>query len=62
MFDIEHETRVSVHKTMSSTKRFTGASILHKYLYPLYGFDILKYMVFEEIQGLQKCAQYRSII
>lgn len=47
MFDIDHETRVSVRKTMSSTKGFTGTSILHKYLYPLYGFDILKHLVFD---------------
>ena len=45
MFDIDCETRVSVRKTMSSTKGFTGTSIRHKYLYPLYGFDILKHMV-----------------
>lgn len=47
MFDIDCETRVSVRKAMSSAKGFTGTSILHKYLYPLYGFDILKHMVFD---------------
>ena len=45
VFDIDCETRVSVRKTMSSTKGFTGTSIRHNYLYPLYGFDILKHMV-----------------
>ena len=47
MFDIDCETRVSVRKAMSSAKGFTGTSILHKYLYPLYGFDILKHMVID---------------
>jgi len=47
MFDIDRETRVSICKAMSSTKGFTGTSILHKYLYPLYGFDILKHLVFD---------------
>lgn len=47
MFDIDCETRKSVCKAMSSAKGFTGISILHKYLYPLYGFDILKHMVFD---------------
>lgn len=47
MFDIDRETKVSVRKAMSSAKDFTGTIILHKYLYPLYGFDILKHMVFD---------------
>ena len=40
IFDIENETRPSVRKRMSSEKGFTGLSLFHKYLYPLYGFDI----------------------
>lgn len=32
---------------MASEKGFTGESILHNYLYPLYGFDILKHQVFD---------------
>ena len=40
LFDIENERRISVRKRMTSDKGFTGISILHKYLNPLYGFDI----------------------
>lgn len=47
IFDIEHETRSSVRKKMSSENGFTGLSIFHKYLYPLYGFDILNHLVFD---------------
>ena len=47
MFNIDHETRTSVWKSLASAKGFTGTSILHKYLYPLYGFDILKDMVYD---------------
>lgn len=47
IFDIDCETRVGVRKAMSSAKCFTGTSILHKYLYPLYGYHILKHMVFD---------------
>lgn len=32
---------------MSSENGFTGLSIFHKYLYPLYGFDILNHLVFD---------------
>ena len=42
-----NETRESVRKTLSSEKGFTGTSVLHKYLHPLYGFDILQHMVFD---------------
>ena len=47
MYDIENETRISVRKRMSSAKGFTGISILHKYLYPLFGFDILHHLVYD---------------
>ena len=47
LFDIENETRVSVRKRTSSELGFTGMSILHKYLYPLYGFDICKHLVYD---------------
>jgi hypothetical protein len=47
LFDLDNETRISVRKKESSEKGFTGTSILHKYLYPLYGFDILHHMVFD---------------
>lgn len=47
MFNIDHEDRVSVRKSLSSTKGFTGTSILHKYLHPLYGFDILKHLPYD---------------
>jgi len=32
---------------MSSEKGFTGLSIFHKYVYPLYGFDILNHLVYD---------------
>ena len=32
---------------MSSSKGFTGMSLLHKYLFPLYGFNILRDMVYD---------------
>ena len=32
---------------MSSENGFTGLSIFHKYLYPLYGFDILNHLVYD---------------
>jgi len=47
IFDIENESRQSVRKQMASQKGFTGESILHKYLYPLYGFDILYHQVYD---------------
>jgi hypothetical protein len=47
IFDIENETRSSVRKKLSSEKGFTGMSIFHKYLYPLYGFDILYHLVYD---------------
>lgn len=40
LFDIENETRSSVRTRMSSEKGF-------KYLYPLYGFNILYHLVYE---------------
>jgi len=46
-YDLDNETRKSVRKKNSSEKGFTGTSILHQYLYPLYGFDILNHMVFD---------------
>ena len=47
LYDVDNETRKSVRKTLSSEKGFTGTSVLHKYLHPLYGFDILQHMVFD---------------
>jgi len=47
IFDIEHESRSSVRKKMSSERGFTGLSIFHKYLYSLYGFDILNHLVYD---------------
>lgn len=47
IFDIQHESRSSVRKKMSSERGFTGLSIFHKYLYPLYGFDILNHLVYD---------------
>ena len=47
IFDIENETRPSVRKRMSSEKGFTGLSLFYKYLYPLYGFDILNHLVYD---------------
>ena len=45
--DIENETRISVRKRMSSELGFTGVSILHKSLNPLYGFDVCKHLVYD---------------
>lgn len=47
LFDIENESRSTTRKRMSSEKGFTGISIFHKYLYPLYGFDILHHLVYD---------------
>ena len=47
LYNSENETRKSVRKKLSSESGFTGTSLLHKYLYPLYGFDILHHMVFD---------------
>ena len=47
LYNAENETRKSVRKKLSSESGFTGTSLLHKYLYPLYGFDILHHMVFD---------------
>ena len=41
------EKRPSVRKRMSSSKGFTGMSLLHKYLFPLYEFNILRDMVYD---------------
>ena len=47
LFDIENESRSTVRKRISSEKGFTGISIFHKYLYPLYGFNILYHLVYD---------------
>ena len=47
LYDVDNETRISVRKTLSSEKGFTGTSILHKYLYLLCGFDIHQHMVID---------------
>ena len=52
LFDIDHETRTSVKKTMASNKGFTGTSILHTYLYLLYKFDILFHMVYDSFHTI----------
>lgn len=47
LYDLDNETRITVRKKQSSERGFTGTSLLHKYLYPLYGFDILQHMVID---------------
>ena len=47
LYDVDNETRKSVRKTLSSEIGFTGTSVFHRYLYPLYGFDILQHMVID---------------
>lgn len=47
LYDIENETRTTVRKAMSSKLGFTGISLLHKVLYPLYKFDVTKHMVYD---------------
>ena len=37
---------------MASNKGFTGTSILHTYLYPLYKFDILFHMVYDSFHTI----------
>ena len=44
LYNAENETKTVRKKTSESG--FTGTSLLHKYLYPMYGFDILHHMVF----------------
>ena len=36
-----------MRKTLSSEIGFTGTSVFHRYLYPLYGFDILQHIVID---------------
>jgi hypothetical protein len=52
LFDIDNETRSSVRKTMASNTGFTGTSILHTYLYPLYKFDIMVHMVYDSFHTI----------
>ena len=47
MEEIEFEDRESYKKVMASNGGFTGMSIVHKYLYPLYGFNVLKHFVYD---------------
>jgi len=47
LYDVEAESRKSVRKKLSSETGVTGISLLHKYLHPLYGFDILKDLTFD---------------
>ena len=47
LYDLDNETRTSVRKRLSSDKGFTGTSLLHKYSYPLYGFDVLQHTVID---------------
>ena len=46
-YDLDNETCTFVRKRLSSDKGFTGTSLLHKYLYPLYGFDVLQHTVID---------------
>lgn len=46
-YDVDNETCTSVRKRWSSDKGFTGTSLLQKYLYPLYGFDVLQHTVID---------------
>jgi len=46
MTEIQGELRTSKRKQLSSKKGFTGLSILHQ-LYPLYGFNVLKDLVYD---------------
>lgn len=47
LYDLDNETRTSVRKRLSSDKGFTGTRLLHKYSYPLYGFDVLQHTVID---------------
>ena len=47
LYDNENEKRASVRKVMSSKLGFTGISLLHKVLYPLYKFDVTRHIVYD---------------
>jgi len=47
MYAVEEEQKVTLKKKMASQNGFTGVSLLHKYLYPLYGFNVLKHLVID---------------
>ena len=47
MLEVEAEKRPSIKKKLASEKGVTGLSLLHKYLYPLYGFNIFRDLVFD---------------
>lgn len=47
LYDTENEKRASVRKVMSSKLGFTGISLLHKVLYPLYKFDVTRHIVYD---------------
>ena len=47
MYQVSLETRTSMRKKMASDFGFTGYSILHEYLYPLYGFNVLSSLVID---------------
>lgn len=48
---VEDEDRVTVRHRLASQCGFTGVSILHR-LHHLYGFDVLKDMVFDAMHTL----------
>lgn len=47
LYDVANETRKTVRKQLSSDIGLTGISILHKYLYPLYKFDVLHHTIID---------------
>ena len=42
MFNVENEKRSSIRKKLASSSGFTGISILHTYLYPMYEFNVIR--------------------
>ena len=47
MYQIEHEHQPTHKKKLSSHSGFTGISLFHSYLNPLYGFNVLTDFVFD---------------
>ena len=42
MFNVENEKRSSIPKKLASSSGFTGISVLHIYLYPMYEFNVIR--------------------
>lgn len=52
MYQIEHGNQPTHKKKLSSQSGFTGTSLFHSYLQPLYGFDVLTDFVFDVFNSI----------